>query len=156
MPEALGDLEKNASVFIKNLNKEGVLLSDPEKRCKDAEVQIGIMKMRVPWDQIFALPKKEIHKRSKYIHSSESSSSVPRELKLLGLRVDEALAHLEHYLDQVVQQGIPEVRIVHGTGTGALKQAVRKYLNTSGYPIKYHDAAQNEGGAGATIVTLEE
>jgi DNA mismatch repair protein MutS2 len=80
--------------------------------------------------------------------------ALPTELKLLGMRVDSALTRLEKFLNHASLEGLREVRIIHGIGTGALLAAVREYLD--GHPLvgEFHPAEQNQGGDGATIVIL--
>ncbi|MEW6300297.1 MAG: endonuclease MutS2 [Thermodesulfobacteriota bacterium] len=76
------------------------------------------------------------------------------EINLLGLRVSEALPRLEEFLDRAVLSQYASVRVIHGTGTGALKRAVRDFLATSPYCLSFSEAPQAEGGGGATIVEL--
>ncbi len=77
-----------------------------------------------------------------------------RELDLRGMRADEALIELMNYIDDAVMVNAEEVRILHGTGTGALRQAVRGYLQNLRNIHAFHDAHPAEGGAGITIVEL--
>ena len=76
------------------------------------------------------------------------------ELDLRGMRADEALTQIMNYIDDAVMVGAAEVRILHGTGTGALRQVVRNYLQMQPHVLSYHDAHPDEGGAGITIVEL--
>jgi DNA mismatch repair protein MutS2 len=83
-----------------------------------------------------------------------AEETVPSELKLLGMRVDAALIRLEKFLNHASLEGLREVRIIHGIGTGALLAAVREHLD--GHPLvgQFRAGEQYEGGNGATIVTL--
>jgi DNA mismatch repair protein MutS2 len=90
------------------------------------------------------------------VHAELADREVPTELHLLGMRVDEALRALEKYLDDAGLAGLPEVRIVHGIGTGRLRQAVREQLEAHPEIVRWREAHPNEGGAGATVVVLEE
>ncbi len=80
--------------------------------------------------------------------------SFARELDLRGMRADEALIELMNYIDDAVMVNAEEVRILHGTGTGALRQAVRGYLQNLRNIHAFHDAHPAEGGAGITVVEL--
>ncbi len=80
--------------------------------------------------------------------------SFARELDLRGMRADEALIELMNYIDDAVMVNAEEVRILHGTGTGALRQAVRGYLQNLRNIHAFHDAHPAEGGAGITIVEI--
>ena len=75
-------------------------------------------------------------------------------LDLRGARVDEALDALARYLDDAVVAGMPQVTIIHGLGTGALRDAVRRHA--ADHPLRAHGPTRErgEGGDGATIVTL--
>lgn len=77
-----------------------------------------------------------------------------RELDLRGKRADEALTEVMNYIDDAIMVGAEDVRILHGTGTGALRQVVRGYLQTLSKIQSFHDAHPDEGGTGITIVEL--
>lgn len=79
---------------------------------------------------------------------------VPIEINILGLRVDDALAQVEKYLDDASLAEHESVRIVHGKGTGALRDAVRTHLRQSHLVREYHDAPLNQGGNGVTIAVF--
>ena len=85
----------------------------------------------------------------------EKHSSVQSELKLLGFRVDEALRELDSFLDDAVLTGITSARIVHGKGTGALREAVRSELRGDPRVTSFREAAFGEGDSGVTIVELK-
>lgn len=85
---------------------------------------------------------------------SKAASFSP-ELDLRGLTVDEALARLDRYLDDCLLAGARRVRIIHGAGTGALRQAVRGRLRETRGVRSFEPAAPHEGGNGATVVDLE-
>jgi DNA mismatch repair protein MutS2 len=81
---------------------------------------------------------------------------VPTELHLRGLRVEAALYELEKYLDQAVVAGHPRVRIVHGKGTGAVRQAVHERLRESRLVKSFRLGESGEGDTGVTVVELGE
>ncbi len=83
-----------------------------------------------------------------------SGAEGERELNLIGMRTADALRRLEEFLDQAYLTNQPEVRIVHGIGSGALKKAVHDYLRDSRYSAGFRQAEPHQGGAGATIVRL--
>ena len=72
------------------------------------------------------------------------------------MRTAEALRKLEEFLDQAYLTSRGEVRVIHGIGSGALKKAVHEYLSTSPYCAGYRQAEPHRGGAGATMVTLNQ
>ena len=83
------------------------------------------------------------------------SATVSTEIKLLGMTVDEALSELDKYLDDAYLAHLSSVRIVHGKGTGALRNAVHGYLKKSKYIKNYHLAEFGEGDAGVTIAEFK-
>jgi len=83
-------------------------------------------------------------------------SEPPVELHLRRLRVEEALTRLDQYLNDAFIAGVPAVRVIHGKGTGTLRQAVREELE--GHPLvkSFRAAGLGEGGEGVTIVELQD
>jgi DNA mismatch repair protein MutS2 len=84
----------------------------------------------------------------------EAATKIVTEINLLGMNVDEALFQLEKYLDQALLAGLTGCRVIHGKGTGILRQAVQKYLKAHPVVESVAFAEQNEGGLGATVVRL--
>ena len=76
------------------------------------------------------------------------------ELDLRGLRADEALIQLEEFLDKAVRDGLSSVRIIHGKGTGALRDAIREHLPRHPMAKSFAPEARERGGDGATLVEL--
>ena len=92
-------------------------------------------------------------------HRGSSSPDVaaapaPPELNLIGERVEPALDRLDEYLDRALLAGGPEVRVVHGHGSGRLRQAVREHLRSHPAVAAHRPGERDEGGNGATVVTL--
>jgi DNA mismatch repair protein MutS2 len=85
---------------------------------------------------------------------AEESTAAPAEINLIGRRVEPALEELDAYLDQALRSSRREVRVVHGHGTGRLRQAVREHLRTHRGVASQRPGEPNEGGNGATVVTL--
>ena len=85
----------------------------------------------------------------------EKSLHFRREIDIRGFRADEALQALVYFIDDAIQVGAEQVRILHGTGTGALRQTVREYLKGVAGIRTFHDEHVQFGGAGITVVELE-
>ena len=81
--------------------------------------------------------------------------SISTEINLLGKTVDEAIAELDKYLDDAYLAHLPSVRVVHGKGTGALRNAVQNHLKRLKYVKEYRLGEYGEGDAGVTIVTFK-
>ena len=71
------------------------------------------------------------------------------------MRVDEALQAVMYFIDDAIQIGIGRVRILHGTGTGALRQVIREYLHTVNGVSNYRDEHVQLGGSGITVIEFE-
>jgi DNA mismatch repair protein MutS2 len=83
---------------------------------------------------------------------TQKAATTASELKLIGMRVEEATEALDKYLDDALLSGIPEARIIHGKGTGALKNAVWEWLRGHHAIRSFRIGADGEGGSGATVV----
>jgi DNA mismatch repair protein MutS2 len=146
-------LEVGDTVWVSSLNQTGQVLSLAEG---EAEVQVGFFRAKVP--------VLELEKRRAAPPTSESAVQVtlsPRplpsvELNLRGMRVDEALPRLNKYLDDAYLAALPYARIIHGKGTGALREAAREALAEHPLVASFRPGDLNEGGDGVTIVKLIE
>jgi DNA mismatch repair protein MutS2 len=99
-----------------------------------------------------AVKERQIPSDVKYEPYREDVSS---EISLIGKTVDEALEALDKYFDSIALANLPEVRIVHGKGTGALRRAVREYLSKHKMVESFELGQWNEGGSGVTIAKLK-
>jgi DNA mismatch repair protein MutS2 len=129
-------------------------------------VSAGALKMRVPRAELAGA--REEKSPSRFPSSdrgrtslARASDAAPRALEapalrvdVRGLRADEAVREVESFLDQAFRNGDPGVLVLHGHGTGALKQAVRAYLEESPYVRMYRPGESHEGGDGVTVVGL--
>jgi DNA mismatch repair protein MutS2 len=148
-----GEIQVGDTVFVRGLSTTGeVTALDGEM----AEVQVGAFGVRVQ--------RAELERRSRR-HETEARApsahvdtlSAPRvELDVRGQRVDEVLPKLEKYLDDAFLAAMPFVRIIHGKGTGTLRQAVQQQLRTHPLVKSYRVGADGEGGSGVTIAYLAE
>ena len=136
------------------------LASNPGKKGKiekiegtSAIVSFGHIRLRAKFKELKPIEtsKSEI-KKENTIHIRRS---LPSELYLKGLSIDEALFRLETFLEEAHNSGVKMARIIHGVGTGAIKKAVREYLSKSPYVTFFRDAYPHEGGSGITIVFFD-
>ena len=84
------------------------------------------------------------------------TENAAHELNVIGENVDEATRLVEKFVDRAFLAGLPRVRIVHGSGMGVLRKALRQYLQTHPHVASVAEPPQNEGGAGATVVELRQ
>jgi DNA mismatch repair protein MutS2 len=80
--------------------------------------------------------------------------NAPSEINVIGRNVDEATAEVEKFVDRAFLAGMPRVRIVHGSGMGILRKALRQYLKKHPHVESVIEPPMNEGGGGATVVEL--
>ena len=144
---------------LKSLDKYGEVLSISPNGNTPITLQVGNMQMRISYQDIEqALPKQEPDKITASVADVQRSKidSVKTELYLLGHTVDQAIETVDKYLDDAFLASLPKVRIIHGKGTGALRQGIHEGLK--GHPLvtSFELAPRSEGGDGATVVTLRE
>ncbi len=142
-------------VWVRSLSQDGVLLSAPDER-GEAEVQVGSFKMRLPARDLEGRGAVRPEPRS-YTGAPDSvmrAAAVSLQLDLRGFRAEEVAPALEQYLNDAYLAGLPYVRIVHGKGTGVLRQVVRDILDGHALVKDFHTAEQNEGGEGATVAVM--
>lgn len=150
------DVSVGDTVKVLSYGQQGVItkkLADHE-----FEVQIGILKVKVTDRDVEkistqAAPKKAERavRSSRGLRSTRASS----ELDLRGQRYEEALTNLDRYIDSSLLAGLNTVTIIHGIGTGAIRNGVQQYLKRNRHVKSYNYAPANQGGTGATIVHLQ-
>ncbi|HSG45807.1 MAG TPA: endonuclease MutS2 [Anaerolineales bacterium] len=143
-------------VAVSTLNTDGVVTALGES---DAEVQIGSLRVRA---RLVDLVRKGQQEESpKEVKVAASSSPIPArsespglELHLRGMLVEDGLDELERYLERAYSAGLLFVRIVHGKGTGKMRDAVRRALKESSYVASFEEPKDSEGGAGVTVANM--
>jgi DNA mismatch repair protein MutS2 len=159
---SLQSLRLGERVTVSTLNTEGVVTALGES---DAEVQVGSLRVRarlvdlvrksdevVAGDQSSADSKQKVDGSPRSMLSGTKSPGL--ELNLRGKLVEEGLDELERYLERAFSAGLLFVRIVHGKGTGRMRDAVRNALKSSPYVSSYEEPKENEGGAGVTVARI--
>lgn len=149
------DLKPGEEVKIITLNKQGSVVSVDNNK-KEAVVQIGIMKMTLPFKSLQRAkkdPKTTVTKQTRKIIKSKSGN-IKREVDLRGLNLEEAIMEVEKYLDDAYVAGLENVTIIHGIGTGVLKSGLQDILKKNKHVKSQRSGEYGEGGAGVTIVTL--
>jgi DNA mismatch repair protein MutS2 len=148
-------------VTVSTLNADGVVTALGES---DAEVQIGTIRVRAKMSDLVKRGGEVVSKekadggKQKAAASSTvnrpSSTSPGMEVDLRGLMSEDALDKMERYLEQAYLAGLPFVRIIHGKGTGRLRQAVREALKGHAYVKSFEEGGSTEGGEGVTVAKL--
>jgi DNA mismatch repair protein MutS2 len=127
------------------------------------DVEIGSMKMRIAREDIAEVlarvsdsPVQAARARgiSVSLQNESSGLNMPTEINVIGRTVDEATSEVEKFVDRAFLAGMPRVRIVHGSGMGILRKALRQYLQKHPHVESVTEPPTNEGGGGATVVEL--
>ena len=149
------------SVKVLSMNLKGTVHTLPNAK-GDLYVQMGILRSLVNIKDLVLIDDDAASPIAKKYGGSGSgkikmskSASVSTEINLIGMTVDEAIAHLDKYLDDAYLAHLPSVRIVHGKGTGALRNAVQAHLRRQKYVKSFHAGAAGEGDAGVTIAEFD-
>jgi DNA mismatch repair protein MutS2 len=153
------DLKLGDSVKVLSLGLNGTVSTLPNHK-GDLYVQMGILRSQVNIKDVELIDEPVItgpnlHKTGTGKIKMSKSASISPEINLIGKTVDEALAELDKYLDDAYLSHIGQVRIVHGKGTGALRNAVHNVLKRTKYVKSYRLGAFGEGDAGVTIVEFK-
>ena len=148
------------SVKVVSMGLKGTVSSLPDKNGK-LFVQCGIIRSKVSLNDLVLIEEETINTGKMQRSSSgklkmSKSYSISTEINLLGRTVDEALSELDKYLDDAYLAHLPSVRVVHGKGTGALRNAVHNYLRKNRVVKSYRLGEYGEGDAGVTIVEFKE
>lgn len=154
-------IEVGDSVRLKGQTSVGTVLELQEKQ---ATVAFGMIKSTVKLDRLEKVSKNQIKKEiQKSTFVSEQTSEqmhekrlhFKQEIDVRGMRGDEALQTVTYFIDDAIQVGAQQVRILHGTGTGILRQLIREYLRSVPGVRSFHDEHVQFGGAGITVVELD-
>lgn len=155
-------IQVGARVLVHSMNTQGSILTLPNAK-KEITVQLGIMRYNTTLSDITLIDEPDISLDGTPLKKASGSGkikmskslSVSPEINLIGKTTDEAIPLLDKYLDDAHLAGLPSCRVVHGRGTGALRNAVHQYLRRQKYIKSYRLGEFGEGDAGVTIVEFK-
>lgn len=152
-PLVVGDV-----VLLADMGKRADVLSIPDKKGM-VEVQMGIIKTRVPLENLRLVDKPKKNKkpttRTVRIPQDKANLKVNTSCDLRGMTVDEGLLTLDRFIDSEIRTGLNEFTVIHGKGTGVLRKAVRQYLSKHPQVKSHRLGTFGEGEDGVSIVTLK-
>ena len=162
-PNAAPQLVKHVSegdvVKLKSVGRNAKVLRKLDD--KHIEVEVGAMKMRIAREDIAEVvvpasdtPVNAARAKGVSILLQSEDANVPSEINVIGHTVDDATREVEKFVDRAFLAGLPRVRIVHGSGMGVLRKALRRFLEQHPHVESVAEPPQNEGGGGATIAEL--
>jgi DNA mismatch repair protein MutS2 len=158
-PERSVSYSIGEEVFLSTIESFGVITSIDDTQ---AEVQVGRLRVRAQLDEISrkkpagdtgGKPEKDSQEPS---GARPTVAPPPLELDLRGTTVDEAVELLERRLDSAYLNGMPYMRVIHGKGTGRLREAIRTYLEANAYVETFEPGGRSEGGDGVTVVRIKQ
>ena len=158
-PQLVKHVAEGDTVKLKSMGRPAVVA----RRIDDNhfEVEVGSMKMKVARDDIAEVlaraaesPVKAARARGVSVSLESEDASVPSEINVIGHNVDDATREVEKFVDRAFLAGLPRVRVVHGSGMGILRKALRQYLQKHPHVESVTEPPLNEGGGGATVVEL--
>ncbi|MEW8959888.1 MAG: endonuclease MutS2 [Moorella sp. (in: firmicutes)] len=151
------ELQVGDTVFLVSLGQTGKVLSPPNEQ-REVQVQVGVLKINVNIRELRLIKGEgkvpgKIESRG-WTVKSVSHEEVKPEIDLRGLTVEEACHRVDAYLDDAVLAGLNQVRLIHGKGTGTLREALKDYLQQHPLVKSYRLGGAGEGGSGVTIVYI--
>ena len=154
--EADGEISEGDAVLVKPFKAEGIV-SKIDYRKNSAVVTLGKMNSTFKLDVLQKLKKAKKAEAPVPVHTARKldNEAFSPELNLIGMTSVEARAELQKYLDKAILKGVNELRIIHGYGTGKLRETVRNYLKSCSFVDSYRDGVYGEGERGVTIVRLK-
>lgn len=147
---SLGD-----NVLVMDIDKEGTIVSLPDSN-GNALVRVGIMKMRVNINNLALTNKKtETQKIIKSVSESRATREVKTELDIRGFDTVEGIIELDRFIDNAIMTGLGNITVIHGKGTGALKNAVWQRLRSHKSVKSFRSGTFGEGEMGVTVIELK-
>ena len=158
-PQVVKHVSEGDTVKLKSVGRPALV----SRKIDDShfEVEIGAMKMKIARDDIAEVitkaadsPLKAARARGISVSLKEDAAT-PSEINVIGRTVDDATSEVEKFIDRAFLAGLPSIRVVHGSGMGILRKALRQYLQKHPQVVSVTEPPQNEGGGGATVVELK-
>jgi len=158
-PQLVKHVSEGDTVKLKSVGRPAVV----SRRIDDNhfEVEIGAMKMKIARDDIADVlvhasdsPVKAARARGISVSLESENQSMSSEINVIGRTVDDATREVEKFVDRAFLAGLTRVRVVHGSGMGILRKALRQYLQKHPHVESVTEPPQKEGGGGATVVEL--
>ena len=149
------EIQPGKEVFVTTLNQNGIILSKVSRN-NDVQVQIGSMKMNL---KLNVLQNPKNSNTSTSIHTSSNiskSRSIKPEINVIGMNIEEANFAIDKFLDDCALSKLETVRIIHGKGTGKLKNGIHQFLKTNYHVKSFRLGTFGEGEMGVTVVTLKK
>lgn len=152
------DIKDGLNVYISSLGTNGIILGNTVNKFNEVQVQVGIMKMNVKLSDLRKLSSNVSTSKSTGKVTTEKSSKtkvISPEINVIGQNVDEAIYVIDKYLDNCASANISPVRIVHGKGTGKLREGIHSFLKKHPHVKSFRIGTFGEGEMGVTVVEIK-
>ena len=151
------NVKKDLEVYVLSLQMKGIIISDVINKMDEVQVQVGSMKMNMKLSNLQKVEKTEKSFAHGVVTSKQDSKSknISPEINVIGQNVEEATLLIDKYLDNCYLAHFSPVRIVHGKGTGKLRQGIHSYLKTNPHVKSFRLGTFGEGEMGVTVVELK-
>ena len=150
------EVQPGKEVFVTSFNQNGMILSHVSKN-NEVQVQIGSMKINVKLDVLQNSKTLHNSNSTKNMHTSShisKSRNIKPEINVIGMNVEEANFVIDKFLDDCALSKLETVRIIHGKGTGKLKNGIHQFLKNNSHVKSFRLGTFGEGEMGVTVVTL--
>ena len=151
--ESVNHPEIGMKVWLKELEMEGEII---EISGKNIKIDMDGIFLNTTSDRLYLITEKKAKRSNKKQYINVPKNDAKMELKIIGLRFEEALPEIETFIDNAVISGLLMIRIVHGKGTGALRSKVRNYLRTNKNTEEFFSPPPEAGGSGVTVIKIKE
>lgn len=152
------DIKDGLNVYISSLGTNGIILGNAVNKSNEVQVQVGSMKMNVKLSDLRKLSNNITASKSTGKVTTEKSSKtkvISPEINVIGQNVDEAIYVIDKYLDNCASANISPVRIVHGKGTGKLREGIHSFLKKHPHVKSFRIGTFGEGEMGVTVVEIK-
>lgn len=152
------DIKDGLNVYISSLGTNGIILGNTVNKSNEVQVQVGSMKMNVKLSDLRKLSSNVSTSKSTGKVTTEKSSKtkvISPEINVIGQNVDEAIYVIDKYLDNCASANISPVRIVHGKGTGKLREGIHSFLKKHPHVKSFRIGTFGEGEMGVTVVEIK-
>lgn len=152
------DIKDGLNVYISSLGTNGIILENTVNKSNEVQVQVGSMKMNVKLSDLRKLSSNITASKSTGKVTTEKSSKtkvISPEITVIGQNVDEAIYVIDKYLDNCASANISPVRIVHGKGTGKLREGIHSFLKKHPHVKSFRIGTFGEGEMGVTVVEIK-
>ena len=159
-PQLVKHVSEGDVVKLKSVGRNAKVVRKLDDR--HFEVEVGVMKMRIAREDIAEIvvrasdtPVNAARAKGVSVSLQTEDANVPSEINVIGHTVDDATREVEKFVDRAFLAGLPRIRVVHGSGMGILRKALRQFLQKHPHVESIAEPPQNEGGGGATVAELK-